>query len=221
MKMQIKKTLISLSEEKYKSFSSSLIPNIPEDSVLGVRVPLLKKLAKDLTTDDFKSFSFEYHEEKLLYAFVISNIRCFDECISETEIFLPLIDNWAVCDSFRPKCFAKNHKNLYPYIQKWLKSKEVYTLRFAIGMLMTHFLDLHFDETHIKIVSKIKSDEYYLNMMLAWYFATALAKQYNATIPYIEKKVLNPWVHNKAIQKARESYRIYNETKEYLKTLKI
>ncbi len=218
---QIKENLINLSEEKYKSFSSSLIPGIPKSSVLGVRVPLLKKLSKELTVDDFKSFNFEYHEEKLLYAFVISNIRDFSECICETEKLLPLIDNWAVCDSFRPKCFAKNHEKLYPYILKWLESDSLYTLRFAIEMLMTHFLDDDFDASYLNIVSKIRSEEYYLNMMIAWFFATALAKQYNATIPYIEKKVLNPWVHNKAIQKAHESYRIYNETKEYLKTLKI
>ena len=212
MKTEIKETLVGMSEEKYKSFSSSLIPNISKDSVLGVRVPILRRYAKDLKIQDFLEYNFEYHEEKLLYAFVISDIRDFEICILETERFLPLIDNWSVCDSFRPKCFIKNHEKLYPYIVKWLKSNEVYTLRFAIGMLMTHFLDGDFSKSHLDIVSKIKSDEYYLNMMISWYFATALAKQYKATLPYFENKKLDSWVHNKAIQKARESYRINKET---------
>lgn len=220
-KTQIKETLISLSEEKYKNFSSSLIPNIQKDSVLGVRAPILKKLSKGLTVDDFSSFDFEYHEEKLLYAFVISNIRDFDKCVAEAENLFPLIDNWAVCDFFRPGCFAKNHENLYPYILKWLESDRLYTLRFAIGMLMVHFLDDDFDSFHLYMVSRIESDEYYLNMMISWYFATALAKQYNETIPYIEEKKLSPWVHNKVIQKARESNRIDITTKDYLKTLKL
>ena len=170
MKTEIKETLISMSEEKYKSFSSSIIPNVSKDSVLGVRVPILRNFAKDLKIQDFCEYNFEYHEEKLLYAFVISDIRDFEICISETERFLPLIDNWAVCDSFRPKCFSKNYKKLFPYIIKWLKSDEVYTIRFAIGMLMTHFLDSAFDKSQLEIVSKIKSDQYYLNMMIIFVF---------------------------------------------------
>lgn len=221
MKNQIKEALKSMSEEKYKSFSSSLIPNTPKESVLGVRVPSLRKYAKTLTVYDFRDYSYEYHEEKLLHAFAISDIRDFETCILETESFLPIIDNWAVCDSFRPRCFYKNHEKLYPYIIKWLESDEIYTVRFAIGMLMTHFLDAHFDKSQLEIVSEIKSDEYYLNMMIAWYFATALAKQYTETLPYIEEKRLTPWVHNKVIQKARESYRIDRETKDYLKGLKL
>lgn len=220
MKINISNTLISLADENYKAFSGALIPTTPIDKVLGVRMPELHKLAKTLSLDDFKLYKYNYHEEKLLHALVISNVRDFSSCIAEAERFLPHVDNWAVCDSFRPKCFKKHKNELLPHIMGWLESSHTYTLRFAIGMLMCHFLDEDFDEKYLHIVSRIKSDEYYVNMMMAWYFATALAKKYDATIKYFTAPTLDTWVHNKSIQKAVESYRISDETKDYLRTLK-
>ena len=162
-----------------------------------------------------------YFDENQLHAFILSEIKDFDECIGKLERFLPFVDNWATCDQMSPKCFKKNHEKLLPYLNKWIKSDDIYTVRFAIVTFMSHFLDGDFDEGYLKLVSDIKSDEYYINMAIAWYFATALAKQYDKTIPYIENKTLDVWTHNKAIQKSIESYRVTAEHKEYLKSLKI
>lgn len=220
MKTDVQNILISLADKEYKAFSGALIPTMPLDKVLGVRMPELRKLSKTLFIDDFKNCEYKYHEEKLLHALVISDISDFALCIAETERFLPHVDNWAVCDSFRPKAFKKHKEKLLPYIIRWLTSSHTYTVRFAIGMLMCHFLDGDFDEKYLDAVSGIKSDEYYVNMMISWYFATALAKQYEKTIKFFTSPMLDVWVHNKALQKAIESYRISPETKDYLRTLK-
>ena len=162
----------------------------------------------------------KYFDENQLHAFIISGIKDFDLCIDEVCKFLPFVNNWATCDQMSPKVFKRNKDKLLPYIYEWLKSKETYTVRFGIGMLMEHFTDADFSPEYPKLVANVHSDEYYINMMCAWYFATALAKQYDSIIPYFEKGLLDTAVHNKAIQKARESYRVKEEQKEYLKTLK-
>lgn len=213
-------------DEKYRDFQAKLIPNIDKTTVIGVRTPVLKgyavQLVKEGRADEFISvLPHKYFEENQLHAFIISREGSFEKCIEETEAFLPFVDNWATCDQLRPKCFAKNKIELLKYIDKWINSGETYKVRFAIGMLMCHFLDDDFNESYLKTVSAVKSDEYYINMMIAWFFATALAKQYEKTLPFIENKALDKWTHNKAIQKAVESYRITDEQKEYLKTFKI
>lgn len=213
-------------DEKYRDFQAKLIPDIDKTTVIGVRTPVLKgyavQLVKEGRADEFISvLPHKYFEENQLHAFIISREGNFEKCIEETEAFLPFVDNWATCDQLRPKCFAKNKTELLKYIDKWINSGETYKVRFAIGMLMCHFLDDDFNESYLKTVSAVKSDEYYINMMIAWFFATALAKQYEKTLPFIENKALDKWTHNKAIQKAVESYRITDEQKEYLKTFKI
>ena len=160
------------------------------------------------------------YDENMLHGILISEIKNFDRCVEELEKFLPFVDNWAVCDTTAPKVFRRNREKLMKYIEKWSSSKETYTCRFAIEMLMTHFLDDDFRDAYLEIPAEIISEEYYVNMMVAWFFATALAKQWDKTISYIEENRLGQWVHNKTIQKARESYRITEEQKEYLKSLK-
>ena len=213
-------------DEEYFDFQSKLIPNVDKSYFIGVRTPVLRKYAKELAkAGDYSSFFDElphkYFDENQLHAFIISEIKDFEKCIAQTERFLPYVNNWATCDQLSPKCFKKNKEALLPYILRWIKSDKTYTVRFAIGMLMSHFLDDDFDEKYLKTVSAVKSDEYYINMMIAWYFATALAKQYESTLPFIENRVLEKWTHNKAIQKAIESYRITDEQKAYLRTLKV
>ena len=171
-------------------------------------------------SDFLSSLPHKYFDENQLHAFLISEQKDFDKCVSLLEEFLPYIDNWATCDQLSPKIFKKNREKLLPLIEKWLSSSKTYTIRFAVGMLMQHFLDSDFNPSYLEKVAEIRSEEYYVNMMIAWYFATALAKQYEASLPYIERKKLAPWTHNKAIQKAIESYRITKEQKEYLKSLK-
>lgn len=230
MSDEILKELNSLKDEKYADFQKNLIPGLSREYFIGVRTPELKKMAKrlykdstkkDMVDDFLKELPHTYFDENQLHGFIISECKDFDRCIEYIEEFLPHINNWATCDQTAPKIFKKYTKELLPYIKKWIKSKETYTIRFAIGMLMQHYLDEHFDEKYIKLVSSVKSDEYYINMEIAWYMATALAKQWDATIPYIENKKMPVWVHNKTIQKAVESYRITDEQKDYLRTLKI
>ena len=222
---KITRTLFEIKDEKYKSFQSKLIPTVEKSTVIGVRVPHLRKIAKELLKsgehhDFISKLPHRYYEENLLHSLILCEIADFEECLHHTEAFLPFVDNWAVCDSLRPKCF-KNHKSeLLEHIKGYLHSSHSYTVRFGIEMQMVHFLDENFNPDFLKTVSEIKSDDYYVNMMIAWYFATALSKQYETTIQYIEKKTLDLWVHNKTIQKAVESYRIDSKTKEYLKTLK-
>ncbi|MBQ6462183.1 MAG: DNA alkylation repair protein [Pseudobutyrivibrio sp.] len=223
---EIREDLFANQDVKYRDFQSKLTPTIEANTAIGVRTPVLRKLAKDYSkrqdVDDFLAdLPHKYFDENQLHAFILSEIKDFDECIGKLESFLPFVDNWATCDQMSPKCFKKNHEKLLPYLNKWIKSDDIYTVRFAIVTLMSHFLDDDFDEGYLKLVSDIKSDEYYINMAIAWYFATALAKQYDKTIPYIENKTLDVWTHNKAIQKSIESYRVTAEHKEYLKSLKI
>lgn len=223
---EIKKHLFELKESDYKEFMAKLIPGVDPGSVLGIRTPALRNYAKELAKrddiDDYlHSLPHELFDENQLHAFILSELKDYDRCIKEVDSFLPYIDNWATCDQLSPKVFKKHKEELLLNVKTWIKSKDTYTVRFAIGMLMQYFLDEEFDKSYPEIVAKIKSDEYYINMMRAWYFATALAKQYDAIIPYIEKNVLDKWTHNKTVQKAIESYRITDEQKEYLKSLKI
>lgn len=223
--MNIKNELFKLQDKKYGEFQVKLIPNIDSKTIIGIRTPELRKLANKLVKDNnYSNFltqlPHKYFEENQLHAFIISNIKDYDECINYLNEFLPYVDNWATCDQMSPRIFKKNHDKLLKEINIWIKSKETYTIRFGIGMLMQHFLDDDFKSSYLKNVSNIHSKEYYVNMMIAWFFATALAKQYQDTIPYLIDQKLDKWTHNKTIQKAIESYRITNEQKEYLKTLK-
>ena len=216
--------LFELQDNEYQRLQYKIIPNV--DNIIGVRTPELRKLAKQLIKENnYKLFlnnlPHKYFDENQLHAFIISEIKDYDECIKYINDFLPYIDNWATCDQMSPKILKKHKEELIKYIKVWIKSKKTYTIRFGIGMLMEYFLDENFNKTYLELVSKIRSNEYYVNMMIAWFFATALAKQYEETIKYIENKKLDIWVHNKTIQKAIESYRIRESQKEYLKTLKI
>ncbi|MBE5900905.1 MAG: DNA alkylation repair protein [Lachnospiraceae bacterium] len=223
---EIREKLFSVQDEKYRDFQAKLIPTIEPDSMIGVRTPQLRKLAKEMDkredVEDFlKELPHTYFDENQLHAFILSGMKDFDRCVMAVNGFLPYVDNWATCDQMSPKVFKKHRQELLPYIEKWLKSEETYTIRFGIGMLMEHFLDEDYDETYPEMVAKIRSEEYYVNMMIAWYFATALAKQYDSVLPFLTEQKLDKWTHNKAIQKARESYRITKEQKEYLKEIRI
>ncbi|MBR4720276.1 MAG: DNA alkylation repair protein [Clostridia bacterium] len=220
--MDIQKMLFEMRDGEYRDFHAKLMPNIDKSRIIGVRVPQIRALAKKIKGDTgnfLEELPHKYYEENNLHAFLIAEIADFDECIKKLNAFLPYVDNWATCDGMKPKYFKKNKKKLLPEIEKWLKSKHEYTVRFGILMLMTHFLDEDFDEKHLERVGRIKSDKYYINMMIAWYFATALAKQWESSVRYIENHKLSDWVHKKAIQKARESYRITEKQKKYLKNL--
>lgn len=223
--MKILDDLFKLADDKYADFHSKLIPNIPREKIIGVRVPEMRKLAKEyFKSEEAKLFlsdsPHKYYDENLLHGMFISEIKDYDRCINELEKFLPYIDNWAVCDTISPKVFKNNKEKLIKKIKIWIPSKKTYVCRFGILMLMKHFLDNDFKPEYLEIVANIKSDEYYVNMMIAWFFATALSKHLEETIIYLENKKLDVWVHNKTIQKARESYRITARQKEYLKSLK-
>ncbi|MDO5136698.1 MAG: DNA alkylation repair protein, partial [Eubacteriales bacterium] len=212
-------------DEQYAQFQRKLLPTLAAEGIIGVRTPILRRFAKDFRKDEgceafLKELPHRYFEENQLHGFILSEISDFQSCIGEIERFLPYMDNWATCDQTSPKVFRKHRQELLPYIQGWLGSEHTYTVRFGIGMLMKHFLDEDFDAVYLEQVAGIRSDEYYVNMEIAWYLATALAKQWSAAIPYLEGKRLDPWVHNKTIQKARESYRISKGQKEYLNKLK-
>lgn len=223
--MNIQKRLFELSDEKNADFSAKLTPGIDREKFLGVRIPASRKLAKEIIKEnehkDFlNSLPHKYYDENILHSILISEIKDYDECIKYIDEFLPYVDNWAVCDTMSPKAFKNKHERLMNDILRWVDSDQTYTIRFGLKILMAHFLDNDFKNEYLKIPAKIKSDEYYINMMIAWFYATALAKQWDSTIVYIENGMLDKWVHNKAIQKARESYRITAEQKEYLKSLK-
>ena len=223
---EIRAELFKMQDINYRDFNSKLIPTVDKESMIGIRTPDLRKYAKQLgkssdVIEFLQTLPHKYFDENQLHAFIISEIKDFKNCIDEINRFLPYIDNWATCDQLSPKVFKKYHNELFEYIKDWLKSNKVYTLRFGIGMLMEHFLDEDFDILYPEMVSKIRSGEYYINMMIAWYFATALAKQYESVIPFIENNSLDIWTHNKAIQKSIESYRITDEQKAYLRELKI
>lgn len=223
---EILNRLFSLQDKKYADFTSGLIPTLPRDKFIGIRTPLLRSLAKEIyKSGDYREFlsdlPHKYYEEDNLHGFIICQMKDIDECISALRCFVPLTDNWATNDCTRPPVLKKHPDKTLGLALEFLKSEEAYTLRFGIGLLLSYFLDDSFDKNHLKTVSQIRSDEYYVNMMLAWYFATALAKQYESTLPYIEKHILPQWVHNKTIQKASESFRIDEEQKAYLRSLKI
>ncbi len=223
---EIREMLYAEKDIAYRDFQAKLIPTIDKETVIGVRTPALRKMAKQLARrEDIPAFlealSHKYFEENQLHAFIIAERKDFAQCMEELTAFLPYVDNWATCDQMSPKVFKKHRHSLMPYVREWIASDQTYTVRFGVGMLMGHFLDEDFDLAYPQMVSEIRSEEYYVNMMIAWYFATALAKQYEAVLPYIEEKRLETWTHNKAIQKAVESYRITPEQKGYLKGLKI
>ena len=226
---EIKDYLLKNQDLQYKQFHSSLMPTINSEVVIGIKVPILRNYTKELLKKYdiqsfipfFKDLPHQYYEENNIHAFLIEKINNYDECLFQLEQFLPYIDNWATCDMLNPKVFSKNKDKLLKKINEWIKSSHTYTIRFGIGMLMRYFLDKDFNSSYLELVYSIKSEEYYVNMMKAWFFATALTKQYDATLPIIQNKKLDIWTHNKAIQKAIESFRVPAEHKQYLKTLKI
>lgn len=225
IRKQIVDTLFAKRDLEYKAFHEKLIPNVHPDTVIGVRTPELRAYAKIIYKEPdieifLQTLPHKYYEENNLHAFMIEQIKNYKECICELDRFLPYVDNWATCDMMRPKCFKKHKKELLPEIERWLDSSDVYAVRFGIEMLMVHFLDESFEERFPDWVAGIIGDEYYINMMIAWYFATALAKQYDCAVRYLEKQKLPVWIHNKTIQKAVESYRITDEQKAYLRTLR-
>ena len=222
----IRKELFRHQDIKYRDFQYSLIPTVNPESIIGVRTPVLKDLAKQFARHEdiglfLDDLPHRYFDENQLHAFIISGIRDYELCMAEVIRFLPYIDNWATCDQLSPKVFRKHRPELAEQIRLWIDSDQMYTVRFGIGMLMQYFLDEDFDPAYPEMAAGIRSDEYYINMMISWYFATALAKQYDAVLPYIEKRQLDVWTHNKTIQKAVESYRITPDHKEHLKTLRI
>ncbi len=222
----IQKELYSFQDLKYRDMQIKIIPSIDPESVIGVRTPELRKMAKKLSKlPDIREFlndlPHKYFEENQLHSFIISGMKDYDRCIEELERFLPYVDNWATCDQMSPKVFKEHHGELLEKIKEWIVSDKTYTIRFGVGMLLEHYLDEDFEPIYPEMVAAVRSEEYYVKMMVAWYFATALAKQYEAVLPFIEGQKLEKWTHNKAIQKSVESYRISDEQKEYLKTLKI
>ncbi|MBQ7344052.1 MAG: DNA alkylation repair protein [Clostridia bacterium] len=223
MQEKIIERLFELQDGKYRDFTASLIPNIDKERIIGVRAPVLRKYAKELSKGEgreaiMSSLPHRYLEEDSLHVFFINEIKDFDTCLGELERFLPYVDNWATCDGLRPRSFPKNTERLIPHIEGWLKSERTYTVRFAIEMLMVYYLGENFEPRLLDMVAGVESDEYYVNMMIAWYFATALAKRWDDTALIIDNSRLAPWVHNKTIQKACESYRITDEQKQYLRT---
>lgn len=218
--------LFALQDSGYRDFHAKLIPTVPKDRIIGVRTPELRRLAKEFAktpeSEDFlRELPHTYYEEDNLHAFLLETIRDFDRLIAELDRFLPFVDNWATCDMMSPKILKKYPERLLEQIKIWLLAGDTYTVRFGLGELMNCFLDENFRPEYLELAAAVRSEEYYVKMMVAWFFATALAKQYGAAAPYIENRRLEKWTHNKAIQKAVESYRVSAEQKEYLKTLKI
>ena len=217
--------LFSLADHSYKAFHASLMPTISADTIIGVRVPLLREYAKELyKSGEYGAFLHDlphrYYEENNLHAFIIS-LMPYEDFLKEIDLFLPYINNWATCDCLKPKCIKGNEQDFVSKIYEWLSNEHEYTVRFGISMLLSYYLDEHFKEEYLERVSNVRSEKYYINMMIAWYFATALAKKYDTTLPYLLERKLPVWIHNKTIQKAVESYRITPNQKDFLKTLKI
>jgi hypothetical protein len=220
--MSVYEMLLEAKDDKYRDFQVKLVPNISPDTIIGVRTPDMRKIAKEVFNspekDEFlKELPHKYYEENLVHFFIIAMIKDFDECIEKVDEFLPYVDCWPVSDQATPKSFKKNHAKLLPYIKNWIASDHVYTARFGIRMLMNEFLDDDFKDEYLELVASKEGDDYYLKMMVAWYFATALAKKYDESVKYIEERKLSDWIHKKAIQKAVESFRVTDEHKEYLK----
>ena len=223
---EIQQRLFALQDAGYRDFHAALMPTVDKALVIGVRMPALRALAKELkgtelAADFMAALPHKYYEENNLHAALIGHIRDFDACMAAVERFLPYVDNWATCDMMNPRALAKDKAALLERIQLWLQSSHTYTVRFGMEMLMNHFLEEDFREEYPALVASVRSEEYYVRMMQAWYFATALAKQYEAAVTYLEQRRLGAWVHNKTIQKARESFRVSQEQKEYLKSLKV
>lgn len=217
----IQTKLFELQDTAYRDFQRKLIPNLDPVAVIGVRTPALRQMAKALTLDDLGPLPHRYFEENQLHAFILSREKDFNTLLRELDGFLPYVDNWATCDQMTPRCFRRNRQALLPHIRRWVASDHPYTVRFGIKMLMDHFLEDDFAAEYPDWVAGIASEEYYIRMMQAWYFATALAKQFDASLPYIAQRRLETWTHNKAIQKSVESYRISRENKEILKQYRI
>lgn len=222
----LQKRLMELQDLKYRDFHSKLIPDMEKERFIGIRTPVLRKFAKEFAkTPEAAGFLNElphtYYEENNLHMMLVTSIRDYEKCLQEVERFLPYVDNWATCDLPAPKCFGEHKKELLPVIRRMIDSGETYTVRYGIGLLMRFYLDEDFDPSFLALAASVRSEEYYVNMMIAWYFATALAKQWDAVIPYIEEHRLSEWVHKKTIQKAIESYRITPQQKEYLRTFRV
>ena len=223
--MDIRTEVFRLKDEEYRKFYAKLMPTVKYERIIGVRIPVLRKLAKKFAkTDEAQMFlnqlPHDFYEENNIHALLLAEITDFDSALRETERFLPYIDNWATCDMPPLTAFKNNPFRVLPLVEKWLKSNHTYTVRYAIKVLMDFFMEERFDPRYPEWVCAVKSDEYYVNMMIAWYFATALAKHYDDVLPYITDGRLSLWVHNKTIQKAVESYRINLETKKFLKELR-
>jgi len=223
--MKITNELLKLKDEKNAMFELKLTPGLDINNIIGIKIPELRKIAKSYIKDEevdifLSSLPHKYLDENILHGLLINEIKDYDRCICEIEKFLPYIDNWMVCDTISPKVLKKNSKDVIKRIKKWSKAKHTYTVRFAIKILMNNYLDDEFKSEYLIIPSKIHSEEYYVKMMISWYYATALSKRWDETIPYIENNVLDKWIHNKTIQKAKESYRITEDEKKYLTSLK-
>lgn len=222
---KLEKKLFEMQDLKYRDFHSRLLPGIYKETIIGIRTPMLRKFTKEYAkTPEADLFMQElphrYYEENNMHMMIASWIKDYEKCLAQVKRFLPYVNNWATCDLPAPKAFAKHKDELLPEIGSWIASDETYTIRYGIGMLMTFYLDADFRPEYLKMAADVESEEYYVNMMIAWYFATALAKQWDATIPYLKERMLPEWVHRKTIQKAIESYRITPEQKVYLKTLR-
>ena len=223
--MTLYRRLAEVKDDAYREFQAKLVPNIPKETILGVRTPEMRKIAKEVfesaERDAFlNDLPHKYYEENLIHFFVLAMIRDFDECVRRVEAFLPYVDCWPASDQATPKSFRKNHEKLLPYIEKWIASDHVYTARLGLRVLMNEFLDADFKEEYLALAASKQGEDYYLKMMIAWFFATALAKRYDETVPYLEQHRLDEWVHKKAIQKAIESFRVSDAHKEYLKRLR-
>lgn len=223
---ELQQNLFGMRDAAYAAFIAKLTPGFPPSHFIGVRVPLLRTIARSFAKEEAASQSFlshlphSYYEEDMLHGMLISLVKDYDRCLDLIDRFLPYVDNWAVCDTLSPKVFAKHKAQLLENILRWSSSSHTYTCRFGVRMLMIHFLDDSFSADFLEIPAAIRSEEYYVKMMVAWFFATALAKQWEATLPYLENRQLDPWTHRKTIQKAIESYRIPPERKDYLRTLR-
>lgn len=223
--LDLRKQLFAMQDLSYRDFHAKLMPTIDKETIIGIRTPQLRKFAKEFAKSDNREqflddLPHQYYEENNLHGFLLEMEKDYDNLVEKLDEFLPYVDNWATCDMIRPKVFKKHLPELLAKVKEWLTSEHVYTIRYGIGMLLSYYLDDDFRPEYLEWVAQIRSEEYYINMMIAWYFATALAKQYDATVKYIEEQRLDKWTHNKAIQKAIESYRITDEQKEYLRTLK-
>ena len=221
----LQQQLFALQDKTYQEFHSKLMPDTDKETVIGIRIPVLRKFAREFARrpearEFLQQLPHQYYEENNLHMMLIIAEKDYEKCLAEVERFVPYIDNWATCDMPAPKCFAKHKQELFPKVEEWIASEETYTIRYGIDLLMALYLDEDFRPEYLELAASVTSEEYYVKMVIAWYFATALAKQWDSTIPYIEQRRLSDWVHRKTIQKAVESYRITKEQKDYLRTLK-